>query len=205
MRITLFHFLIAIHLIAIAYGFYYYYAENVMLPFFSVWLWPFIADSPMSVLLATIALLGLVRSELFRYIAGVYMFKYGLWTAFVLAFHREYYFSPQIAVVTLFLFFLPHIGMALESILLVPKKFPLHYVAIALTWFLANDALDYFVEVTLVNGKVVQGMHTFIPLQGIETVASVAIALSLTGCIGIYIGQAKMRAMGKLVLTALGK
>ncbi|VVB66128.1 Uncharacterised protein [Candidatus Gugararchaeum adminiculabundum] len=166
--------------VAGVWGVYFYYAFNPMLPFFPIFLWPLIADSPVSVLLAAIAFAGIIKEDWFKLLAASYLVKYGFWSAFVILFNWGYYYtSLQDALFVSALFLLPHLLMVVESILLIPKKFDFKIAPAIIGWFLLNDYLDYLVPFHLSDGRTVQGMHTFIPDYGMNVVFAVALFLSI--------------------------
>lgn len=164
---------IAINLVAGLYGVYYYTYEFPQVFSRPIYLWPFIPDSAVGVLLAAVVLSGIVKSDLLEYITSVYLVKYGLWTVFVMLLYNEMYLAPAIALTSIFLFIIPHLGMALEAIITLPRKVKPEYLAIGLCWFLFNDSLDY-----------VLGIHTRVPLGQIQLVALFAFCLSIVLCFG---------------------
>lgn len=125
-------FVIAVNVVGIVYGFYYYVAQFAATP---VYLWPLVPDSPMAVLLMTVAL-GFVaagRSKPWLNLLGAAaMVKVGLWTAVVLAWFPEH-FSFSLLVATdcpsgwlgcgnlNTILFYGHLGMALEALIVVDQ------------------------------------------------------------------------------------
>jgi len=162
--------LLLINVGAVLVGYMYYQDQLATTPFY---LWIFVPDCPFYVLLFLLSfglaqfsaksggssLLGsisrLVRSDTFNFVVSIGLVKYALWTMFVLLFYSSTFFSPPYSAQSYFLFF-AHIGMALECLLLLPKKVDMKMLGIALAWFLLNDVMDYFV-----------GLYPYLP-QGAE-------------------------------------
>ncbi len=141
----LFWLLIAILVIAILYGFYYYiYAFQQTSPL----LWLFVPDSPLSILFALIVILGILKGRLqllLQYLASISLIKYGIWTIAIMGFfYPQEYLSQGRLPESLLLFIIPHIGMVALAILTLPSKRSLSFLSIALLFFLLNDYLDYF-------------------------------------------------------------
>jgi uncharacterized membrane protein YpjA len=84
------------------------------------------------------------------------------------------YLAPAIALSSIFLFIIPHIGMALESALTLPKRIAPYFLPLALGWFLFNDSLDY-----------VLGIHTKIPPANIGLVVAFSFGISLFLCFAL--------------------
>lgn len=181
----------ATNLVGIAYGFYYYVPQFASTP---AVLWPLVPDSPLAVLLMTVALGALVfdgsRPWLNLLGAGA-MVKVGLWTAVVLAWFPEHFrFSlvPQLGCPTGLLgcgnlntiLFYGHLGMALEA-LLVLDELPVDrrvYGAIA-GLFVVHDVVDYTWPVDYL-GRGCPGIfpHT-VPCREVAWIFAVTVGLSL--------------------------
>ena len=150
------------------YGWYYYRYQLLSTP---PYLWFLVTDSPNSTLFFVIALL-LIRlkrkNDFVSFFASANLIKYGLWTDFVLLFHRDFFFAPER--------YLLYTGIFVTHFLMAVEALPLAYTigrlrwsfALALIWLLGNDYVDYF-----------RNLHPYIPERGIEVVAAFTIALSL--------------------------
>lgn len=178
---------IALSIIAIinaggtAFGFYYYRNQ---LASSSPWLWIFIPDCPLYTLFFLIwyLLISIKReNHLFSLLTAAGLMKYGFWTIFVIALYRDYFLSYNYPLyATLFLL---HIGMALESILILPgiETGKMKVLAVLL-WFLLNDYADYYLNT-----------YPHIPTSFLDLVKNITIASTL-GCIAIAVFLAKKLA-----------
>ncbi len=178
--------LLLINFGAVLVGYMYYQDQLAATPFY---LWIFVPDCPFYVLLFLLSFSGLVKSETFNFVVSIGLVKYALWTMFVLLFYSGTFFSPAYASQSYFLFF-AHIGMALQCLLLLPKKVDIRMLGIALAWFLLNDFMDYFI-----------GVYPYLP-QGAEQLRVVMLltfAASLVLSFGAYLAGPKI-AGSKLVL-----
>ena len=84
--------LIIVNLGGVGYGYYYYYWQLSNSP---LYFWPFIPDSPNSILLFVFVLslsLAGIRSRLLNVIVVVGLIKIGIWTMFIYGAYPEYYF-----------------------------------------------------------------------------------------------------------------
>lgn len=138
--------ILAVNLVGIAYGFYYYgfqfEATNPLL-------WVFVPDSPLAVAYATAALALYEagrRHDVLDALAVVANVKVGLWTAFVLVYYVDHFriFTDPLTSLNFWLFW-GHLGMALEAGIFLEDLRPLGppgWAGVA-GWFLLNDALDY--------------------------------------------------------------
>ncbi len=154
--------IILVDLIGIAYGYYYYSEQLSSSP---LYLWPFIPDCPLYVMVFTIALLLAIfgiESRLFGCIAAVGMMKYGLWTVTALVLFGDYFFSSQLWLMSSILFVL-HIGMFAEGPLLIPKRLSKVHLGVGLLWFLINDYFDYFYGYLNLAGAYILGTHPILP------------------------------------------
>ncbi|MEE9323392.1 MAG: DUF1405 domain-containing protein [Candidatus Aenigmarchaeota archaeon] len=132
-----------------------YYWEQLMGS--SPLLWIVILDSPISVLLfALVCVMIYLRKrvpDILKFLASVYVIKYGIWTMLAIYLYWNTYvvFEDQVVgVLNLFL----HFGMILEGIVLIPKIRPNKYnTLIVFALLLANDYFDYFLKtVTRIPG-----------------------------------------------------
>lgn len=192
--------LVAIQLanaVGIAYGFYYYLPQFAVTP---AWLWPLVPDSPMAVLLMSVALAALVagrgRPWLNLLGAGA-MVKVGLWTGVVLsAFPQHFGFSPLPDLscstgvlgcgnLNTALFYL-HLGMALEALVVLDRlpTSPEPYLAVGGVFLLA-DLVDYAWPVDDL-GRGCAGIfpHT-VPCGG-AWLPTVTVALSIGSVAGLW-------------------
>lgn len=137
-------FIALINFIGFFYGIYFYYDQLQSTPFY---LWIFVLDSPLPVLLVSLLCIQKLfvnkMSALVACIAVFGLIKYGFWTVLVLAVHWPYFFavSPLVYSLNVPLHALMVVeGMALLLSLKINKK----YVAIPLVFYAINDFLDYF-------------------------------------------------------------
>src|SRR3989338_4277161 len=125
---------------AVLIGFGYYLDQLALTP---ILLLIFVPDCPLYVLLTLPILARKVSSDSYSFLVSLGMFKYGLWTVFVLLFYTEYWSHSQLWITIPFI--IGHIGMALLGAALLPKKRVAFAVfALVLVWFLLNDYADYF-------------------------------------------------------------
>lgn len=138
--------IIIANLAGTAFGFYYYreqFASTVP------YLWIFVADSPIATLLIATSLFLYLRgnhSGLVDALAAIANIKYGLWTVFVLLFYFDTFFSSNPLPMYLFLL-VSHFLMFLQAFLVLDyTDFDTRHLAIAASWFLVNDLLDYLID-----------------------------------------------------------
>lgn len=190
--------LLALNAWGIAYGFYFY---RFQLPETPWYLLPAVPDSPLAVILISVALAawrwGGHRWDLLDALALGANVKIGAWTVFVLVFHRAtYYTAFPWAPPVQFLLLVGHLGMMLEALLLVPllarglaARPPLYHLGLWLVpfaLFLLNDALDYL-----------RGQHPPIPSRDIEVVGWVSVGLTFASLLaGIGAVYAAQRLLG---------
>ncbi|MEA3202129.1 MAG: hypothetical protein QOE90_3557 [Thermoplasmata archaeon] len=147
----------AINLVGIVYGFYYYwrYQQFQQTP---VALWIFVPDSPLAVLWAELALVAYWlkrRPGWLDALAFVGNVQVGLWTCYVLVAYAPYMgtfdFSHGVPLNLVLLG--GHFGMAVLGLVFLQglrdegrlgRGRVLAALAIAATYYLVNDALDYF-------------------------------------------------------------
>ncbi len=137
-------FLVLVNIVGFIYGIYFYYYQLIETPFY---LWVFVLDSPIPVLLfALIGIYFLLNKKIPQILVLLSFFglvKYGIWTVLVLLlFWKEFMLaSPFIYSLNLPL----HIGMIVEALslkrFLQPTK---KQVLAAFLFFFINDILDYF-------------------------------------------------------------
>jgi len=136
--------IIAINLIGVAYGIYYYLPKLLSTP---VWLWFFVLDSPLPVFFAAVSFLLLLQkkqNQLLDALAAAWCLKWGVWSMLVIVSFPQTFLAPAVAFWYAILFFL-HFLEALEGIIFSTKqKFSLAVLGIALLFSLTNDFLDYF-------------------------------------------------------------
>jgi uncharacterized membrane protein YpjA len=164
-----------------AFGFYYY---RYQLASSSPWLWIFIPDCPLYTLLFLIwfFLTATGRENyLFSLITATGLMKYGFWTVFVIALYCDYFLSYDFPLYASL--FLLHIGMAMESVLILPRlETKKWHVLAALLWFLLNDYADYYLDA-----------YPYIPTTFLDLIKNVTIASNF-GCIAIALLLAKKLA-----------
>ncbi|MEM2963082.1 MAG: DUF1405 domain-containing protein [Candidatus Anstonellales archaeon] len=169
--------LILLLIFASIYGIYYYsYAFKKV----NIYLWLFVADSPLSIILALAVLLNPSHDPsllLLRYLSSIALIKYGIWTIFLMAFfHPQVYLSEESLLNSLIFFILPHIGMVALSILTIPYKRTLLIIPASLFFFL-NDYVDYYIGVEKI----------IIPPNDFEAVAHFSIFLSALSSLVVFL------------------
>ena len=180
LRSPLFIIVLLLNVAAVLTGLWYYSGQLAATP---LPLLVFVPDCPLYVLLAIPILLGF-RNAAYSFLVSIGMFKYGLWTVFVLLFHWGAYSVPAMLPVTL-IFIVGHVGMALEGLVLLPKeKVALIVLIAAVAWFLLNDVSDYF-----------WGTVPPIPQDGMGLVAALTFAASLAIPLLFYICYEKIRSL----------
>ena len=127
----------AINILAAIYSINYYFAQIISSPPI---LWGFVPDSIIATLIFGIAILLFAFNKLpksFSALAIIGMWKYGIWTLFVLMVDLRP-FVPN------WYFYIGHLLMILETLILWKKfKFKPMHLAPAFGFFLVNDLLDY--------------------------------------------------------------
>lgn len=165
---NVFYFALLANMAGTIYGWYYYRYQLLSTP---PQLWFLVTDSPNSTLFFVIALLLIKlgrKKDSVSFFASTNLIKYGLWTCFVLLFHRDFFFAPER--------YLLYTGIFITHFLMAVEALPLAYTisrpswnfVLALIWLLGNDYVDYF-----------RNLHPYIPERGIEVVAAFTIALSI--------------------------
>lgn len=123
---------------------FYYYADQ--LSSHSLYLWPFIPDSPIATLLIAISfvLLALKKNfALLNSLAFIANLKYGLWTVFILTYYYGIFYNGNTLTMYLFML-LSHFAMAVQALLVLEySKIRIKHILIAASWFIINDILDY--------------------------------------------------------------
>jgi uncharacterized membrane protein YpjA len=176
----------------IATGVWFYWTQLTNTP---LYLWPFVPDCPFYIFLASLSLLGIVRSKTFDLIVSLGMVKYALWTLFVIFYSLPLY--------TVFPYILPtlvlvpgHFGMALEGALMYPKKFP----KIAILAFLLLSAIDlYFDYAVGVHPPLVPGTEE-ITMQFTLGISLLLALLAAGGIMGKIAGLKIMQKLRALLL-----
>jgi len=164
-------FLIFANLAGFFVGLHYYWEQLIES---SPLLWIVIIDSPLSVLLfAVVCVLmyfGKEQPELLKFLACVYVIKYGLWTMLAISLYWGNYVGFEDQVTGVINFFL-HFGMVVEGAVLAPRISVTKYnTVIVLMLALANDFFDYFL------GTVTRIPETYVNFLALESfVASVLI------------------------------
>ncbi|MCX6772911.1 MAG: DUF1405 domain-containing protein, partial [Candidatus Micrarchaeota archaeon] len=104
-RLFLFNFLFLLCIAGVLAGAYYYWDQMAATPLL---LLIFVPDCPLYVLLTLPILSKKIRSDAYSFLVSIGMFKYGLWTVFVLLFYSEYWSPSQIWITIPFI--IGHIG-----------------------------------------------------------------------------------------------
>lgn len=129
--------LLLINLIGFVFGIYYYTFQLQHTPWY---LWLLVIDCPLFVLLFIIAYAA--RSDLFRFFTSVGLFKYGLWTVFVILILYPLFIEWDPVLYPLILVL--HIGMMLESFILLPREFRLSNLLVIPAFILFDLADNFF-------------------------------------------------------------
>lgn len=103
-------------------------------------LWLFVIDCPLSAFFFIIYLLGF-RNPYFETIMRCSAFKYGFWTIIV-TFSSTSFLSAESAWLNIFF----HMGLIIESFLLLKPGLKLKHFSSALTFLLLNDFSDYYLN-----------------------------------------------------------
>lgn len=168
--------LVLINAIGFLFGVYYYQgqlAETNQL------LWIFTLDSPLPVLLFAISCLYLYkgkRNDWLFFVSGVGLIKYGIWTDLVILLMLNEFFAIS---VPLYVFnILSHFVMILEGVFILqfvnPRKI---LVYSTMAFYLLNDYLDYFANLTL----------TFLPSSDLNSLLSI-VSVSMSVLIPLFGG-----------------
>jgi uncharacterized membrane protein YpjA len=178
-RKPLFSLLLLLLVAAVLVGFWYYWEQLLAT---APALLVFVPDCPLYVLLAIPIALGAVRSTAYSFLVALGMFKYGLWTVFVLLFHWNAYSAFNSLPITL-IFIIGHIGMALLGAALLPKKkIAATAMLLILAWLLLNDISDY-----------AWGTVPPIPKAGLELVAALTFLASIVFTVLFFVQPEKVR------------
>ena len=157
----------------------FYYWDQILSS--SPFIWLFIPDCPLYVMLAAVVLALYVttkrRSDLINFITAVGLVKYGTWTVFIVLGFSAFYFAidsrlySAIAVM--------HCAMALEFVLplFLIRQIKRGFVAIALLWFFVGDFADYFFAA-----------HPPVPISNITQIAVFTIVLTPVCVVLAYFG-----------------
>lgn len=138
--------LVLINLLGTAFGFWYYWPQLSVTP---IVMWPIVPVSPLGTLFMALSLAAWrleISAEWLHALAFFGCLKYGLWTPFVQIFLN----GPGEISVALYVFLIvSHLGMATQAFLIHRyASFPVWAVAIATSWFVLNDLLDYFLAIS---------------------------------------------------------
>lgn len=166
--------LLVINFLGTIYGFWWYRGQFAETP---LYLWPFVPNSPLSVLYILIALLffkNKKRSPFWEAMAYFGLIKHGLWTVAIIT---VYHFTGR-AYPENFLLWTGHLGMALQAVLFwayygLPLSYPLA-AGISL-WYFFNDYLDYVVGI---HPRVDTGAISVAAIRGLALTYSVVLALT---------------------------
>jgi uncharacterized membrane protein YpjA len=163
---------VAVNGLGTAFGFY-YYGLNPTIPGFvegqfalePLVMWPFVPDSPVATLFIALAFGAWAVGRANEYLTALAFFgclKLGAWTPFVLLAFKGDFTYLHWAMYN-FLFW-SHLAMVLQGFVLHRiGDFPVKAVAVAATWYLANDVVDYFIPI------IGTPHHTLIPAEELTT------------------------------------
>jgi len=141
-----FNFLIIINFWGTLYGFYWYFGQFAETP---VYFWPFVANSPLSVLYVLLVLILFRLGRRFSFLEGLAYFgliKHGLWTVAIIT---HYQLAGHIYPENFLLWF-GHAGMALQAALLWYRfglALSLRQAVAISAWYFFDDYLDYVVGI----------------------------------------------------------
>ena len=155
------------------YGFWWYRGQFAETPYY---LWPFVPNSPLTVLYIFIALFLLMvhkRSVFWEALAHFGLIKHGLWTVVIIT---VYHFTGRTYPENILLW-TGHLAMAVQAILFwayygLPLSFPL--AAGVAGWYFFNDYLDYVVGI---HPRVDTGAISVESIRGIALTYSVILTL----------------------------
>jgi uncharacterized membrane protein YpjA len=168
--------LVAVNLAGFLFGICYYWLQLSVTP---AWMWVFVIDCPLYVLLFAAIAWGFRSSRhvprMLIYLTSIGLIKYGLWTGIVVWLHQSHFFS---AAPLLYAALFPlHIGMVLEGIALLPWfKAKAAEMVPVLAWFLLNDYMDYVV-----------GTAPMIPQTHMGLLMKESILATLILAVGLYL------------------
>jgi len=168
-RRELWPWLFLINFAGALYGFVWYRQQLSLTP---IYLWPLVADSPVSALLFSFVILSLYynrRLPALEALAYPLTFKYGLWATAVIG---AYWLSTGRLNLENGHLLVSHLGMAAETVIFfryypVPRR----YLVLGLTWLLVNDLVDYPLA----------DVHPYLPsadLRGFALVAAFALSVA---------------------------
>ena len=133
-----------INFIGSAYGYYWYRDQLADNP---LYLWPVIADSPVSTTLFAVALLLTLwgwRLPALQAVAVTTCIKYGIWAVALISHYWFYYQQINLLEVMLLL---SHLGMVLQGLLFMRKLYvSLGALILGGFWLFLNDAMDYLLN-----------------------------------------------------------
>ena len=139
-------FFIIINFLGALYGFVFFYGNQLMNALAKPWALLFIPDCPLFALLMGVALLFVLqgkKKDAFYFFVFAGSIKYSLWTLAVLLAFTSYYFQQDFLLYALL--FMSHIGLLLESLILLGRfNFNQKAFLLTLAFFLLNDFFDYF-------------------------------------------------------------
>ncbi|RLI79316.1 hypothetical protein DRP05_04440 [Archaeoglobales archaeon] len=167
-------FILLANVLGTIYGWYYYESQLLNSPYY---LWMFIADCPNSTLFFSVSLFLMIngkKNNFFNFFASANLIKYGIWTCFVLLFHRTYFFAVNFNLYSAM--FVTHALLIVEGMLLAYATRFSKYAYLTLLWFLTNDYLDYFANT-----------HPYMPEEGIEVVEILTFSLTIISFIIVYV------------------
>lgn len=139
--------LILANLAGFLFGLYYYWPQLSQTP---LGYWLLVIDCPLFVLAFALLLVFDVRDPFWNLLAGVGLSKYGLWTVFVILYSWNQFMAWNPVMYPLLLF--AHLGMAIESVFLLPRMKSGFDNLRAIPLFLLMDYYDYF-----------KGLHPWLP------------------------------------------
>lgn len=157
--------------ISFFYGFLTYYPQLMRTDFS---LWVFVPDCPLYVFVLLLVVVLRIDNWPLRLLAGAGLLKYGLWTLMIFLLYPAHYLAPGLFANTVILFF-GHILMAASAFVIVPERPAPWMGAVAISWFLLNDFMDYWA-----------GTVPVIPHEHMGFIMGASILLSVVSVVALY-------------------
>jgi len=181
-KMILYTLIIGYCLFSLVSGLSYYWGQILSHP---VYLWIFIPDCPLYVLLGVFAFVKIINNEWLNFIISVGLAKYALWTLFIFGLFNDIYFIPGIRFDYTILLTIGHVIMFLFPILIIPKKISHKAIFLATGWFLINDFADYYL---LLHPIIPEGNITLIMIFSVVSTLLIPIILFKIPKIKINLG-----------------
>ncbi|MEB1807438.1 MAG: DUF1405 domain-containing protein [Bacillaceae bacterium] len=149
--------LFIINFLGTIYGYIWYKPQLVLIEW---WLWPFVPDSPTASLFFSITLLTFLfgkRWPLIEALGAVTLFKYGIWAVVIIVLTK---LTSGNLHWTSYMLIISHLGMAFQALLFCRYFiFNIKHLLIVSIWTIANDLIDYSLDVYPLLHK---GLHPYL-------------------------------------------